>query len=112
MIELKDVSFTYESGETQNNMPCHQRGIDFHAAQYLPYRGIGLNDLLRQPHRKHRNTDFRIDDDRFPLVAGQGFCQNAGKHTFSAPWAAPDGNDFSHRKLLSQGRNALDCAVI
>ena len=58
------------------------------------------------------NTDFRIDDDRFPLVAGQGFCQDAGKHTFSAPWAAPDGNDFSHRKLLSQGRNALDCAVI
>ena len=93
-------------------MACHQRGVDLHAAQYLSYGGVGLNDLLRQPDREHGDTDFRIDDDRFPLVAGQGFCQDAGKHTFSAPWAAPDGNDFSHRKLLSQGRNALDCAVI
>ena len=81
------------------------RGSIFDSAVKLfddKLRGV-LNDLLRQPHRKHRNTDFRIDDDRFPLVAGQGFCQNAGKHTFSAPWAAPDSNNFSHsRRLLSK----------
>ena len=90
------------------NMACHQRGVDFYAAQDLPHRGVGLDDLLRQPDREHGDADLRVDDDGFPLVAGQGFCQDAGKHTFPAPRAAPDSNDFSHRKLLSQGRNALD----
>lgn len=90
------------------NMACHQCGVDLHAAQDLPHRGVGLDDLLRQPDREHGDADLRVDDDGFPLVAGQGFCQDAGKHAFPAPRAAPDSNDFSHRKLLSQGWNALD----
>ena len=29
------------------DMTCDKRGVDLHAAQDLPHRGVGLNDLLR-----------------------------------------------------------------
>ena len=78
------------------DMACHQRSVDLYAAEDLAYRGVSLYNLLRQPDREHWDADLRIDDDGFALIAGQGLCQNAGKHGFPAPRTAPDGNDFSH----------------
>ena len=43
------------------------------------------------------------------LNAAQLTCEDAVSYTHLDVYKR---QDFSHRKLLSQGRNALDCAVI
>ena len=79
-------------------MTGNQRGIDFHTAQNLTDRGVGLDDLLRQPDRKHRDVHIGIDNDGFPLVPCQGLCQNTAKHGFAAAGASPDGDNFTHNE--------------
>ena len=77
-------------------MACHQCSVDLHAAQYLPYRGIGLEGSAPVATPGVMGTrHFCIDDDRFPLVAGQGFCQDAGKHTFPRSPGCPRRGDPS-----------------
>ena len=81
---------------------CHmtgdQRCINLHTAQNLADRGIGLDDLLRQPDRQHRDIHIGIDNDGFPLVPGQGFGQNTAEHGFAAAGASPDGDNFTHNE--------------
>ena len=66
----------------------------------LADRGIGLDDLLRQPDRQHRDIHIGIDNDGFPLVPGQGFGQNTAEHGFAAAGASPDGDNLPITKIL------------
>lgn len=80
------------------HMTGNQRCVNLHTAQNLADRGIGLDDLFRQPDRQHRDIHIGIDNDGFPLVPGQGFGQNTAEHGFAAAGASPDGDNFTHNE--------------
>lgn len=59
---------------------------------------ILLTGLVLTYWKRKRQMKKLLDNDGFPLVPGQGFCQNTAEHGFAAAGASPDGDNFTHNE--------------
>ena len=67
--------------------------------EYYAYlRCITQDGILKVAFFLPEHLHLNGSNDGFPLVPGQGFCQNTAEHGFAAAGASPDGDNFTHNE--------------